>query len=219
MGISGIPLQRTVNVVDAALSPEALGRKLALTAKAELSKAITSGDASDSYTRIVNGVAGVVEESVTVPGYIRYSFNYLEEIAFYVLAFLRARYSKTGPARGGHYRDSHFVMVNGQVWDNVTPVPPTAEMIVTNDQPYARKVHIGAKGFELSRGIYDDARKSAQRRYKEYDMNVTFVSLNGAYLLRTPASRKAKRQAALGRGFERSELRYPALVIRRGLAG
>lgn len=71
------------------------------------------------------------------------------EAVIWALAELRRR-SPVGPAERGHYRDDHFVMVNGaQVLGDVRAalmaLQPTDRVQIVNPRPYARKIE-GATG-------------------------------------------------------------------------
>lgn len=58
--------------------------------------------------------------------------------------------SPVGPAGGGHYRDDHWLFVNGERIDNVanavkgdTDILPTDIVRIVNRRPYARKIEGG----------------------------------------------------------------------------
>ena len=191
-----VSFERQIKVATAGLEPAAIAVKLAAVARRALAEAIRSGEAPSTYERVVNGRVGAPEDSVVPPGPIVYRFNWLGPVAVYALEFLRAR----SPVRAGRYRESHFVMANGR---KTAPesIPPGAELIVTNDRPYARKIQVGAMKMSVPPGIYEDARQAVQRRFgRIVRVDLRFVSLAGAYRLR--------------RGRKRGQpITYPALVV------
>lgn len=211
------------------LDREAFARTMAVGARAALAEVVSSGQGSDQYERIVNGRIGAAEESVEPPGPIIYLFNYLEEATQFGLAYLAARYPVTGPAKGGHYRAAHRLFVNGKVWQG-GEIGIDDDIMIVNIQPYARKVHVGAKGFAASKGIYEDARQALKRAYRNViDVELTFVTLSNGYVLkghqRVRASASSAKSAAFRAGRQtlspRKDLQagvavtYPALKIRR----
>jgi hypothetical protein len=199
---------RDLKVAGAGLEPEAIRALLVKTAKAGLAEVIASGEGAPRYTRIVNGTMGGSEESVVLPGPIIYRFSWLEDVAIYALAFLRERWNVQGPSKGGHYRDRHFLMVNGHP-ARPEDIPADAEIVITNEQPYARKVQIGAKGFLLPKGIYENCRQALYRQFGRDLLNieVRFIPLQGGYVLRRyPKGRRGKSLAS-------QDMTYPALVI------
>ena len=80
--------------------------------------------------------------------------------------------------------------------------------LIVNTQPYARKIQVGAKGFESRRGLFDVVRRRVQAEFRGLiKANVQFVRLSDGYRLRAGTrSRRRDRQ----RG---SEINYPALQI------
>ena len=196
MGAIFQAFEREVAVATAGLAPAAVAARLASTARHALAEAISSGEGSLEYERFVNGRLGAAEETVVAPGPIVYRFHWLDRIALYALDFLRGR----SPKRSGRYGDHHFVMANGRQ-TRPEAIPPGAELIVTNDTPYARKVQVGAMRMSVPPGIYEDARLAVQRRFGQLvRVELKFIALGRGYRLR--------------RGRKRGQpITYPALVI------
>lgn len=72
---------------------------------------------------------------------------------------------------------------------------------IVNPLPFARKVHTGARGFEVHAGIVEKVRQLVLRRYgRVVYVGIQFIELSPGYILRKPPNR--------GR-----PLTYPALVI------
>jgi hypothetical protein len=95
----------------------------------------------------VDGDQGKKFEQVRPDGQIVLLFSYLPEIIYAGFQELVAR-SPIGPAEGGHYRDEHFVQLDGAGLAPMTV--PTAEQVakvtratLTNPMPYSRKLEVG----------------------------------------------------------------------------
>lgn len=166
-------------------------------ARGNLAEAIQSGQASTEFETYVNNRLGT-EESVTLPGPIIYQFSYLADVAAYALAFLRARYTgANGTAERGHYKESHFLMQGGRPVQ-INAIDPGQEVVVTNDQHFARKVQLGAKGFLVGKGIYSEARQMVNRVWGNVArVEMTYITLANGYQLQK----------------EPGQLRYPALLL------
>jgi len=225
--------ERQLTVATAGLEPDAIGRLLAQTARAALADAIRSGEASERYTRSVNGRVGAAEETVVAPGPIVYRFHYLEEVALYALTFCTAR----SPEKSGRYRASWFAMVDGAVWDGISEIPADAELIITNDQPYHRKIDVGAMRLRVAPRIVESARQAVLRQFRgSVTAERRFIALDGIgtsgqtlpYILKGKGRRRraaqTRRSSAYRAGREflasrrdtaaGSEMTYPALVVR-----
>jgi hypothetical protein len=194
--------ERELKIATAGLEPQAINKLLAQTAHQALEEAQSAGEAPSSFIRYVNGREGVAEESVEAPGPIVYVFSWLNEVATYALAFAEER----SPVLSGRFKSSWFVLVNGSLWGG-EDIPPDPEIILTNDQPYARKIEIGRMVMRVPPGIVEDTRQAVMRRFGNViQAQKRFIPLAGAYTLKTSSGRRKDRQA--GR-----ELSYPALVI------
>lgn len=78
------------------------------------------------------------------------------------------------------------------------------QVLVVNTQPYARKIQVGAHGFEARKGLFDVARKRVQSQFRGLvKVRTTFVRLSDGYRLRGRSRRR-------GSG---GELNYPALEL------
>lgn len=198
-------LERQLQVVSKGLSPEAINAALASYAKAALAEAIANGEASERYVRSVNGVIDAPESGVKAPGPIIYQFSYLEEAALYALEFATQR----SPEKSGAYKKAWFAMINGKEWDQVSPIPVDAEVVVTNDRPYHRKIDVGAMTMMVPPHITDDTRQALLRNYRgSVTAKTAFVDLAGAYRLRRNHARKGRMKG--------DPITYPAVII--GLA-
>lgn len=194
--------ERSLRVATAGLEPGQINATLAKTARAALADAISSGEASERYVRSVNGRIGAPEETVDAPGPIVYRFSYLDEAVVYALAFARER----SPTRKGTYKRSWFAMVNGRPWDGQSPIPLDAEVIVTNDQPYHRKIEVGAMTMRVPPHIVEDTRQAVQRAFRgAIRAQMRFVDLAGAYRLERNHGRRGRRKG--------DPITYPAVIL------
>jgi hypothetical protein len=194
---------RDLKVATAGLEPEAISALLAKTARAALAKAQAAGEAPANYVRSVNGRIGAAEESVVPPGPIVYSFQWWPEIVTYALAFAEAR----SPVLSGRFKASWFVLVNGSQVTDFDEILFDAEVILTNDQPYARKLEIGRIRARVPPGIVEDTVSAVRRRFGDIiSAQRKFINLAGAYRLKTSSGRRRDRQ--VGRVIS-----YPAAVM------
>ena len=111
------------------------------------------------------------------------------------------------------FKQSWFVAVDGKRWaGEMRAIPAGAEVMVVNDQPYSRKVEVGAirtSGFKL----VEDARQATLRRFPTMAVEKTFVLLPGGYVLKSNGRRVAGRRPNKSqRAGER--LTYPAVIIK-----
>jgi hypothetical protein len=198
--------ERELRLATASLAPEKMAQELAAFAKRELAKVQSEGLAPKAYVRSVNGRIGAPEESVILPGPIVYDFSWFSEIVPYALDYAREHSPVGTPPEDPHpglYKSSWFAMVGGEVTEDYDDIPPDAEVVITNDVPYARKIEIGAMRMRVPPGVVEQTRLAVMRRFGNIiSAWKRFISLAGAYQLRR------------GRGGRRDQsLRYPALII------
>jgi hypothetical protein len=65
-------------------------------------------------------------------------------------------------------------------------IPPDASIILTNDQPYSRKINAGAKGFEryAPPGVVEKVRQAVLAKFgATISANVVYLHLEGAHVL------------------------------------
>ncbi|MDO1582428.1 hypothetical protein [Rhizobium oryzicola] len=133
---------REIRLATEGLSQEAISAELAKFAKEELARAISSGEAPATYTRYVNGREGVPEEAVEAPGPILYVFsNWKIVIEAALEALIHA-----SPRKSGDFRKSFVVIVGGKAVTAYDDIPSEAEVIITNAQPYVRKIQVSRGG-------------------------------------------------------------------------
>lgn len=203
---------REIKVATAGLEPAAIRRKLADVARAErdrvLNEQSSRGGAAPTVRTAVNGREGLSEEQVEPPGPIVYVFDYAPEIAFFALDAAR----RLSPVASGKYRDAWFAMAGGKKVA-VDAIPPGADLIITNDRPYARKIQVGAmKRMTVPPGIVERLRQLVLNRYgNAVNASVRFITLSGGYVLkgRGRGKRGTRKDVRAGQ-----QIAYPALVIK-----
>lgn len=205
--------------VDAALSPAARAAQLAAVAKQGVADLIASGQASPRFQRFVDGRADAPEESVDGRhGVILYQFSSVADATAAALDFLRAR----APARSGDYRNSFYVAVDGRFIParmfRMDSVPPSAEIVIGNTEPYSRKVDVQLVGskplrFSVPPGLFDDAARDLRRRFGNTVTVKRVYSMNfpGQYRLRQTTHRAGSHRVARKAG---TLVESPALIIR-----
>lgn len=221
---------RDIKIATAGLSQEEISKKLAIFAKQELADQIAQGNASTIYDRYVNGRKGLPEEAVSAPGPILYEFSFWQEIVADALGYLRDR----GPRKSGRYSNSHILIVAGRRVPDDFLVPINAEVIITNIQPYTRKIEVGAMKMNVAPKIYESARQFLNRQYRDIvNVQLKFINLPAGidplapYILKTNGrvrqATRSKHSSAFRAGrttlARRKDLKagqpitYPALVM------
>lgn len=197
------------------ISPEAVNRALADFALAQLHKAQASGSASKSYRLYVNDRPATSEYEVEAPGPILYLFSMWAEIIDYAISELKRR----SPVRSGRFRDSFIVVVNGDIVPSGRTIDATAEVIVTNFQPYIRKAEAGLLGTKRF-AIFDGTKRALTRRFGNegrssfgYLFETKWLSVGAGvhpgmpYILRHSQGRRKDRQAGM-------PITYPSIVMK-----
>lgn len=200
---------RELRVTLAGTEPEDMRRELAAFARAEVAALVASGQATADYERFVNGRAGAPEESVQLPGPIVYVFTNWTLAIETALAELVRR----APRKSGRYARSFLVVSGGREVSDYAAIPPKAEVVILNSQPYTRKLETGAGGPEGARH-FDLARGGFNRRFSgAFKANVQFLNVSAGlrpdmpYILkRGGRSRRKDRQAG-------QAISYPALIL------
>ena len=199
---------RDIKLATEGLAPEAVNVALAKFARSQLRDVISSGQASTTYERYVNGRRGVDESSVIAPGPILYEFTNWPLVVRAAIAEL----VKRSPKRSGRYAAGFMVLANGAPVRNYSDIGPDAEVIIFNVRPYTRKIEVGAnksfgkKHFDASKRILNGRFRSAFRfEVRFLDMPTGLHPLVPYSLKRSQGKRKS-RQAG-------NALSYPALVM------
>jgi hypothetical protein len=203
MGFRGF--ERTVSFAPDSADGRAIAAQLADFARDMLVDAQAAGEFPDLFVRAVNGRRGVSEDSVRLPGPIVYTADWVRAAA----AFALARLQQSAPRLTGRYRSAFFVLANGSA---VEPggIPFGAEVFVTNDQPYSRKIQVGAKGFTDTRGLFDAVAAAVQSEFKGLvRCQVRFLRLAGGHTVTVRRRRRTVTQ----------DLTYPAIRIDRATFG
>jgi hypothetical protein len=217
------------------LEPAAMQKALAAFAKQSLADVISSGQASANYNRYVNGQLGIAEELVDLPGPIVYEFSLWEPI----ITFAIDRLQKAAPRKSGRFAASFIVLADQQVVTDYDAISPGAEVIITNYQPYIRKVEGGQLGVArfsvfdgtkraLARQFGNDGRNTAAFRFETQWLTVsTGVHAGMPYILKRGEKLRAAKQNMKSSAFRLGNeflsrrksrqpgqpITYPAIII------
>lgn len=224
-----ITLTRTINNIGGATADER-ARRIAALARRERDALIASGRASDRYETSVNGVRGAAEETIRPGGAIVYSFIPISRAVTFAVAFLIARSpppsgrppnARTG--KTGSFRDTWMVSVAGAppvLASSFDPagIPAGAEVLIFNEQPYARKVDVQMIGpkklhFSVPPLIIADAVKALRKEFGAsiQARRVYNIDFPGQYRLKNPQFRGKTGRVVRKAG---SLVETPALSIR-----
>jgi len=144
----------------------------------------------------VDNRPATTEEQVKPFGLIVYHFDRMREVVSFALRELE----RLSPVLSGAYRKAWLTLVNRSVV-GMDKIAGSRIVTIVNPLPYARKVHSGARGFEVPAGIIEKVRQIVLKRYRRtVSVNIQFIDLAPGYKLRKPP-----------RAGQR--LTYPALVI------
>lgn len=162
-------------------------------------------------TRFVDGSPGKPLEQAQL--FTLTKFEIFDWVIDEVIATL-IRNSPTGPEKGGHYRDDHWLFVNGRRRDvtvgGVVQIRAGDDVLVANVRPYAAKLERGARrrgttqrrpglSVQAPNGIYEVSAQELRRRFGSIaDIKFVYRNVSGV-----PGG------ATKGRAS-----RYPALEIR-----
>jgi hypothetical protein len=170
---------RDIKLATAGMEASDISAQLARMARSELSGVISRGEGSKFYETFVNGRAGAQEETVTAPGPIVYRFSWWEEV---IPAALEALI-KRSPVRSGKYASSFVVISRGRVVmgrkqgfsrsmlsgggliSTFGNLGAGDEVIITNVQPYTRKIQLGSMEMSVPPRLFDKARSELIRLY------------------------------------------------------
>lgn len=209
------------------LEPDAIRQALADFAKRSVADLIQSGRASPRYERFVNGRQGVPEEAVELPGPIVYEFSLWEPIITYALDQLRQR----SPSKSGRFRSSFIVIAGDRIVTDFDSIPMSAEVVITNFQPYVRKAESGRLGVPRFR-IFDGTTRALRRQFGDARRNAASVAFatrwldiksgihpDIPYVLKGGESWQTIRRGANGGGRNRrgvktgNAITYPSIVM------
>ncbi|WP_416065415.1 hypothetical protein ACK9YZ_01315 [Rhizobium sp. ZK1] len=199
------------------LEPAAIKTALASFAKRSVAEVIASGRASPTYNRYVNGRPGLKEEAVELPGPIVYEFALWDAVIKFALNELRMR----SPVKSGRFRESFIVLANQKPVTDFDTIDPDAEVIITNFQPYIRKVEAGVIGNRKRNQVFDAAKRAVASAFGAgggrnsagaFVFETRWLDVRSGvhagmpYVLRGSQGRRKDRQAG-------QSITYPSIII------
>jgi hypothetical protein len=187
--------------------PEAARLKHIEIARAGLAAFMARQTAKPDVQIIVDGRPAASEDVVRPFGVISYRFIRIRPACLFALAEAQ-RMSPVGHDPGaGKFKASWFFLVDDQETAGEAIPNNARQVYLTNDQPYARKINVGSKGFEryAPPGICERVAALVRQRYgATVDAKIEFLTLGGGYRLKRPIRR--------GRQVQH-DLTYPAVKI------
>lgn len=191
------------------------------TAKREHARVMADEPAPSSFVRFVDGQLGAREEQVRPDGRIVYQYSRIEEVVEFALATLR----QISPVLTGRYKDAHEVFLNGKPVADVKEYRAGDDLMITNLQPYARKIEVGKMVMRVAgtSKVYQQARRLIMNRYGNSASIEFTYRANIAGRAVDQAKTATKRRKATPGSFEatlapgvhnKPDMRYPCLVIR-----
>ncbi len=208
------PFAEVINLNLARFTPENARLYLIDRAKTGIAEFLARQQAPPSYTLEVDGHPASSEDEVQPWGKITYRFSRMREAC----AFAMDEARRLSPVASGRYRDRWFFLYNN-TRIGLEAIPRSGKIILTNDEPYARKINVGARGFEryVPPGIVEKVKQSVQRRYGAVvALNLEYITLSGGYILQKGQYRihKGRRYGTVRPDMKpQTPITYPALVI------
>jgi hypothetical protein len=195
-------------------SPEEAKKRHVAIARAGLAEFVAKQGTPPEVVLFTDGHAASTEEEVQPFGVIVYRFSRMREIAEFALQEAK----RISPVLTGRYRDSWFAMVDNREVA-LDAIPPHATVVITNDQPYSRKINTGAKGFEkyVPPGIAEKVRQLVLSKYRNLiTANVQYITLEGGYVLQHDLRKVVNGRRYGGPRADAlagSQISYPAIAI------
>lgn len=218
--------EKVIDLAVANAKPPEIQRRHAAIARKGLADHVGRLQHKPAVVTLVDGRRGAAEETVQAYGVIRYEFQRQREIAAYALRRCR----ELSPERSGRYRDSWFVMSAGRQV-NEADMPEGQELVIVNDQPYHRKIIVGAQRniVQVPPGIIETVRQELFQQFG-YVVNaeIRYIHLQGGYILKGRRQRKRSAQNNMSSAFRAGQefisgrkdtaagqpMTYPALIIK-----
>lgn len=204
---------RDLQLATDGLAKEQINPALAAFARAELAKALSSGEASPLYDRYVNGVPDLDESAVEAPGPILYVFRWWKPVLTFALETARAH----SPEQSGEYKRGWIILVNDVVTTDFDSIRPDATVILTNKVPYHRSIDVGHRHYSVPAGIVERVRGSIRSQFKGgVTAKVTHVIIPNPYILQGRFRQGVRAQArkSLRRDTTKGQtMTYPAIRI------
>lgn len=163
------------------------------------------------YSVAVDGRQGAALETVKPKGgIIVVEFEIISDVLLWIGTTLVER----SPRVSGDYARGHTLFADGVEIPLGDTLPAAAEYSFTNLVPYARKIEIGrtksGRSFviQVEPRIYERTAKDARARFgRAAGIEFTFRGIVGGHQIKGGTA---------GRAHNRSEVRYPTIVVRPG---
>lgn len=178
---------------------EATHRALVGLAKREHGKVLATDPKPGGFTRYVDGRKGAREEAVKPNGVIVYEYQRLDLVVHLAMETL---FDKS-PVLSGKYRTAHTLFLNGAPVRNLAQWKAGDEVAISNFVAYSRKIELGKMKMRVpgTDHVYEQAAQIVNARYGNVArVRFTYRGITGGGIVG-------------GRDGNRSEVRYPALVI------
>ena len=193
---------------------EATQKAIVETAHREHARVMRTAPQPKSFRRFVDGIEGAPIETVKADGVIYIVYERLELIAQYAMEVLFdlspvGLPSDPRPDHPGLYRNSHTMFLKGAAVSDLSNWSPGDEIVIANFVPYSRKIELGLMKMRVpgSDFVYYQAERIVRRRFGNLaEINFTFRGIVGGGIVG-------------GASGNKSDIRFPALVIKQKLSG
>ncbi len=211
----------TLTVQTATMNAQTARAALVATAEAARDRVLHGSPKPSGYRQIVDGVAGAPLVAVRPDGVIVFAWQYLRLVA----EDTREALVRRSPRDTGAYIDSILFLVDGQQADAEAITGETKEVHIVPGVPYARRLEVGKRKDgqpfvqQVAPHIVQETATVAKRLYDDLaDIRFTYVDLNDAYYIRSPAGWRKRgfkefAKHGTGRPIVEKFVRYPAILI------
>jgi hypothetical protein len=189
----------------------ALPRITAQVAREELAKVMAEAPAP--YTQFVDGAEGAPLENVRPGGVILFKFNRIGPVFDWIYQELLSR-SPVGPDKDGHYRDDHWVFLNGDRVEapdieRTLLVSAGSEIVIADLRPYSRKIEAG-ESVQAPDGVYEITVIAARKKFPEANIQFAYRG----FLVNSQKTLNPRSQRAIvRRTANQSDRRFPCIVL------
>lgn len=186
---------------------------LAKLAKRENQRVMEQDPRPIGFQRWVDGGTGAAEETVKAGGVIVYEYDRYDIVAKFAQQYL----AEISPEASGRFKRSWQILLNGLPVGAITQFKHGDEILIVNDQPYARKIVSGHMKLSVPHNLTERAQREVNRRFgNTVKAQATFTPLAGGYVLkgvfskgfRENARTKIQKDTKAG-----AAMTYPALRI------
>lgn len=196
---------RTTLMVSQATTGKQVQQFIAAEASARVGELIASGSASPIYRRFVNGSENAPNDTIRLDGTgtISYLFSNMAEAVGFALDYA----IKHSPRDSGAFIAKWYLLVDTVpfVSADLLSIKPGAEVTLTNNADYFRKIDVGGMRMRVAPQIVEATRQAVMRKFPNITAVRRFITIPGGYVLKGHAFRSGISYDKKLKGNQRSK--------------